>query len=155
MYTFLIAVHAIASVVLILVILLQAGRGGGLTDTFGGSAVQHAFGAKGADFMTKLTTVFVVIFLTTSLSLAVLSSRRGKSLMATQAAIQLQEAAKQASKEAKEAEDAAKAAEEAEKTVTVREVKVDPVTGEEKVVKEEKLTPEEAAAREAQPVTVE
>jgi len=68
---------------LIAVILLQAGKGGGLADTFGGggSSGTTIFGQKASDFLTKATTVSAVLFLCTSLSLAFLSSKRKKSLM--------------------------------------------------------------------------
>ena len=81
MHTFLIVMHVIASVFLIVVILLQAGRGGGLADNFGGSQMQNLFGTKSATVLTRLTTACAVIFMFTCLSLAFLSSRRSRSLV--------------------------------------------------------------------------
>lgn len=77
----LIAVHVIVSVFLIAVILLQAGRGGGLSDTFGSSQVEHMFGTKSTNILTKATSVCAIGFIVTCLSLAVMSSHRSKSLL--------------------------------------------------------------------------
>lgn len=82
MYIFILIIHIIVSFVLIGVILLQAGRGGGLAETFGGGGTQTTiFGQKASTFLTRATTVSAVLFLCTSLSLALLSSMRQKSLM--------------------------------------------------------------------------
>jgi preprotein translocase subunit SecG len=80
LYALILTVHLIACFMLIAVILLQAGRGGGLTDMGGGSA-QSILGTRGATILTRATTACAVIFMLTSLSLAVLSARRGRSLM--------------------------------------------------------------------------
>ena len=81
MYTFLMVFHVFASIVLILVILMQAGRGGGMSEIFGGSSPKTIFGTSAAKFFTKATAACAIVFIITSLSLAVLSSRRSKSLM--------------------------------------------------------------------------
>lgn len=81
MYALLIVVHVIASIVLILVILLQAGRGGGLSDTFGMSSTQTFFGTSAAKFLQRATSVAAVVFLLTCLSLAAMSTHRSRSLM--------------------------------------------------------------------------
>ncbi len=81
MYTFLIAVHVIACIVLILTILLQSGRGGGLSEAFGSSSTSTIFGTSASTFLQRATSTCAIIFLLTSLTLAVLSSRRSKSLM--------------------------------------------------------------------------
>ncbi len=46
LYGLVITVHIIVSLILIFVILLQAGRGGGLSETFGGSQTQTILGTK-------------------------------------------------------------------------------------------------------------
>lgn len=86
MYAVLIVIHVIVSIVLILVILLQAGRGGGLSEAFGMSSTQTFFGTSAAKFLQNATTVCAIIFLLTSLSLAALSTQRSRSLMETQRA---------------------------------------------------------------------
>ena len=80
LYALILTVHLIACFILIAVILLQAGRGGGLTDT-GGGAAQAILGTRGASFLTRATSACAVVFMLTSLSLAILSARRGRSLM--------------------------------------------------------------------------
>ena len=77
MNTFLIIVHVVVSAVLILVILLQAGKGGGLGGAFGGSS-QAVFGGRGAQtFLGKVTSAAAAVFMLTSLSLSYLSTRSG------------------------------------------------------------------------------
>ena len=46
---------AVISALLILVVLLQRGRGGGLAGAFGGLGGQSAFGTKAGDVFTKIT----------------------------------------------------------------------------------------------------
>lgn len=81
MQIFLIIVHVIACLFLIAVILLQAGRGGGLSDIAGGSQAQSILGTETNTFMKRLTEIFAIIFIITSLSLGIISTHRGKSLM--------------------------------------------------------------------------
>jgi preprotein translocase subunit SecG len=71
--TFLTVIHVVACVFLILVVLLQQGKGGGLSAMGGGGA--QVFGGSGAgNFMTRLTAICAAVFMMTSLSLAYLSS---------------------------------------------------------------------------------
>ena len=79
MYALVLVVHLLVSFVLIAVILLQAGRGGGLADFAG--AGSSALGTRASTYLTKATTVCAVVFLCTSITLAVLSARQGRSLM--------------------------------------------------------------------------
>ena len=81
MYTFVIIIHIIACLILIASILLQSGRGGGLTGLFGGGSTQTIFGARASTFLTRATAVAAVVFLITCISLTIFSSRRGKSLL--------------------------------------------------------------------------
>jgi preprotein translocase subunit SecG len=76
-YTFLTVVHVIVCVFLMLVVLLQAGRGGGMGIAFGGSGgSQSVFGSSGgANFLTKMTAVCAFIFFANSLTLAYMSSQ--------------------------------------------------------------------------------
>lgn len=80
MYTLILIIHVLVCLVLVAVILLQAGRGGGIADVFGGGT-QSILGTRASTFLTKATTICAAIFMLTSLSLAVLSVKRGRSLM--------------------------------------------------------------------------
>ena len=83
LYGIVIAIHVIVSLVLIAVILLQAGRGGGLSESFGGSSTQTLFGTKTSVFLTRATAASAIIYILTCLTLAVMTSHRGRSLVAT------------------------------------------------------------------------
>jgi len=87
LYGFVIFIHVVASFLLIAVILLQAGRGGGLSDTFGSDSSQTIFGTKASVFLTKATVVAACLFLFTSLFLGIMTSRRGRSLIDLQGRI--------------------------------------------------------------------
>jgi preprotein translocase subunit SecG len=77
---FIYGIHIITCVLLVICILMQAGRGGGLTETF--QSAESMFGTQTNAFMVRMTTIFAVIFLSTSLILAFNSSKGDKSLMA-------------------------------------------------------------------------
>ena len=81
LYGLVIALHVIVSLVLIFVILLQAGRGGGLSESFGGSSTQTIFGTKTSVFLTRATAVSAVIYIITCLTLAIMTGHRGRSLV--------------------------------------------------------------------------
>lgn len=83
-YGFVSFVHIIACLILILVILLQAGRGGGLSEGLGANFGQSFFGTKANVFLTRATTASAVLFLVTCLSLNIMISRRSRSLIALQ-----------------------------------------------------------------------
>jgi preprotein translocase subunit SecG len=87
MYIFLIVVHVFVCLVLILTVLLQAGRGGGMSSMIGAAQPQSLFGTQTNAFMTRMTEVCAVVFVITSLSLGVLSTQRGKSLIERDMAI--------------------------------------------------------------------
>lgn len=55
---------ALVSVFLMLLILVQRGKGGGLTGALGGMGGQSAFGAKAGDAFTKITTITSIIWIT-------------------------------------------------------------------------------------------
>jgi len=60
----------ICSVVLILIILIQKGRGGGLSAAFGGAMASGILGSKVGDFLTWVTIVLVGIFLSLAVVMA-------------------------------------------------------------------------------------
>lgn len=75
MFALLIVLHIIVSMILILVVLLQSGKAGDLASTFGGASSQTAFGSRGAaTVLTKATAISGVVFMLTSLGLAILYS---------------------------------------------------------------------------------
>ncbi len=75
-------IHIIVSLVLMLVILLQDGKGGDLVSALGGGGSQTLFGSTGAaSFLTKATIVLTIVFVLTSLSLAVLKTREQRSVI--------------------------------------------------------------------------
>ena len=68
-------IHILACLFLIAVVLLQSGKGAEIGAAFGGSS-QTLFGSRGsASFLSKMTTVVAVVFMLTSLSLAVVTSK--------------------------------------------------------------------------------
>ena len=77
---FILVIHVIVCVLLVIAILMQAGRGGGLTETF--QSAESMFGTQTNAFMVRLTTILAVIFLCTSLLFAFRSSKVDQSLMA-------------------------------------------------------------------------
>ncbi len=82
MIVLLVVLHVLISIFLILVVLVQQGKGADLAGAFGGGGSQTAFGARGATtLLHKLTTGFFVAFVVTSLSLAVLQARPRTSVM--------------------------------------------------------------------------
>jgi preprotein translocase subunit SecG len=96
MMGFVIAIHLIACVLLIILVLIQRGRGGGLVESFAG--VESMFGTKTSAFLTRITTICASIFFITCLTLAILSVRQSKSLLANvKPAQKMQEAPKQES----------------------------------------------------------
>ncbi len=70
-------IHVIVCFFIIGVVLLQSGKSADLAAAFGGSGSQTAFGPRGtANALSKATTWATVVFMITSLSLAIISSRR-------------------------------------------------------------------------------
>ena len=77
MYTLFLIVHIIVCFFLIFIVLVQSGKGAELGAAFGGSS-QTLFGARGAaTFFSKLTTIAAVVFMLTSLVLAVITAKGG------------------------------------------------------------------------------
>ena len=73
----LIVIHIVVCIALIMIVLLQTGKGADMGAAFGGGSSQTLFGSTGAStFLSKATTAAAVIFMLTSLSLAYISSHR-------------------------------------------------------------------------------
>jgi len=80
MASILVVIHVAVCVFLILVVLLQTGKGAEMGASMGGAGSQALFGAAGpANFLTKITTAVAIIFMITSLTLAYMSGHQAQS----------------------------------------------------------------------------
>lgn len=84
------AIHVIVCLFLVIVVLLQSGKAADLAGAFGGMGSQTAFGPRGsATVLSKATTIAAAVFMLTSLTLAIVSTRgagRGTSILEQQGA---------------------------------------------------------------------
>ncbi|MCK4766949.1 MAG: preprotein translocase subunit SecG [Desulfobacula sp.] len=72
-----VALHVTVCILLILIVLLQSGKGAEMGVSLGGGAGQTLFGATGpATILTKITTAVAIIFMVTSLTLAYMSGHQ-------------------------------------------------------------------------------
>lgn len=86
MFALLLVVHVIACLMLIVVVLMQSGKGG-LGAAFGGG--EAFFGGRGAaPFLATATTVLAILFMATSLTLALISGRQRKESTAIERSLQ-------------------------------------------------------------------
>ncbi len=79
MYLFVVALHVVLCVFLILIIILQPGKGGDIGAAFGGgsSGSSTVFGPRGpTGLLQRATTVVAVLFMCTSLTLALFSNQK-------------------------------------------------------------------------------
>jgi preprotein translocase subunit SecG len=75
-----ITLHISVCILLILIVLLQTGKGAEMGASIGGGSSQALFGASGpANILTKITTAVAIIFMITSLTLAYLSGHQSQS----------------------------------------------------------------------------
>ena len=75
MTTLILSIHVIACILLIMIVLLQTGKGAGMGASLGGASSQALFGGSGpATLLSKVTTGIAIIFMLTSLTLAYRSS---------------------------------------------------------------------------------
>ncbi|MEA3333995.1 MAG: preprotein translocase subunit SecG [Pseudomonadota bacterium] len=70
MTSILIGLHVVVSIALIVIVLLQMGKGAQAGASFGGGGSQAMFGSSGGNFMSKVTVGAAVVFMLTSLTLA-------------------------------------------------------------------------------------
>lgn len=95
MITFITVIYVLVCIFLILVVLLQAGRGGGMGAAFGGSS-QTVFGGAGAgNFLQRLTVASATLFMLLSATLAYLSSSGEQSLERAAERVRVREEARQ------------------------------------------------------------
>ncbi len=79
-----VVVHVIVCIALILIVLLQTGKGADMGAAFGGGGSQTLFGATGAStFLSKATTAAAIVFMLTSLTLAYMYSSPGEKRLVT------------------------------------------------------------------------
>ena len=78
MYIALSRLHVLIASGLILIVLLQSGKGADIGAAFGGGSSQTVFGGRGAaTFLSKATTVLAILFMVMSIALTLLASQRG------------------------------------------------------------------------------
>ena len=82
LYYLTVAVYIIVCLTLVMVVLLQQGKGGGMANAFGGGASQAAFGARsGATVLSRATTVCAVLFVIGALYLGIAGQRSPSSVV--------------------------------------------------------------------------
>jgi preprotein translocase subunit SecG len=80
-HTPLTVLHVIVCVMVMLVVLIQPGKSGGLGAALGGAGAQQIFGGRGAgNFLTRTTWISASVFFVTSITLAYISTSTGDSL---------------------------------------------------------------------------
>jgi preprotein translocase subunit SecG len=76
MYTLLLICHVVMTIAMVVVVLLQSGKGGGLGAGFGGGGANTLFGSSGgSDFFTKLTMGLAAALTVTSIGLTAINNR--------------------------------------------------------------------------------
>ena len=76
MYYVIAFLYVLVCMVLLLVVLLQQGKGGDIANAFGGGGSQAAFGARaGATVLSRATTICAVLFMVLALTLGILGQR--------------------------------------------------------------------------------
>src|SRR5688500_1207842 len=76
LYYVAIGIYVIVCLTLILVVLLQQGKGGSIANAFGGGASQAAFGARsGATVLSRATTVLAALFVVGAIVLGIMGQR--------------------------------------------------------------------------------
>ncbi len=105
-----IIVHIVVCIALIMIVLLQTGKGADMGAAFGGGGSQTLFGSTGAStFLSKATTVAAIVFMLTSLALAYMSSHRQADSIMQQTPAPVEQSAPAAQSEAAPQESSAPA----------------------------------------------
>lgn len=72
-------IHIVAAVCIVILVLIQHGKGADVGAAFGSGASNTMFGSSGSkSFLFKITTLIAAIFFITSLTLGVIISRQAK-----------------------------------------------------------------------------
>jgi preprotein translocase subunit SecG len=80
LYNIVLVLHALASVMLIGIVLIQGSKADGLSGFLGGGSTTF-FGTSTATVIVKITTVIGIVFMLTSITLTVLHSRRARTVI--------------------------------------------------------------------------
>ena len=80
MINFVTFIHVVTCILLVITILMQAGKGGGLAQGF--DSAENLLGSQTNMFMVKVTTTLAVIFLCTCIGLAIMTAKKQRSLLA-------------------------------------------------------------------------
>ena len=84
----LLVIHLIVTVAIIILVLLQQGKGSDMGAAFGGGSSQSLFGARGsANFLSRTTSILVTVFFLSSLTLAYLYTRQSESTSVTTSSV--------------------------------------------------------------------
>jgi preprotein translocase subunit SecG len=82
MFTLIVIVHVLISLIIIGLVLLQAGKGADIGSAFGGGGSQAVFGSMGTPtVLGKVTAAVAIGFMITSFSLAMLAHKRTSTIM--------------------------------------------------------------------------
>src|SRR4051795_9405483 len=80
MHTLVTVIHVFTCILLVLVVLIQSGKGAEISSSFGGSS-QTVFGSSGgANFFTRFTSGAAAVFMVTSVVLTLMGGASKKSL---------------------------------------------------------------------------
>jgi len=75
----LLVLHLLVAVTIVILVLLQQGKGADMGAAFGGGSSQSLFGARGsANFLSRMTSMLVAVFFVSSLTLAYLYTRQSE-----------------------------------------------------------------------------
>ncbi len=80
LFNIVLVIHAIASLLLIGIVLIQGSKSDGISGFLGGGSTTF-FGTSTATVIVKATTVIGIVFMVTSITLTVLSSRRARTVI--------------------------------------------------------------------------
>ncbi len=79
MFTFFMIIEILVSIVLMIAVLMQSSKGGGLAGSFGGTNIGTVFGVRRtSDFLTKTTTVLATLFIVLALFINLFLLPRGE-----------------------------------------------------------------------------
>ena len=84
----LLVVHLLVAVAIVVLVLLQQGKGSDMGAAFGGGSSQSLFGARGsANFLSRATSILVTLFFISSLTLAYFYTRQSETAGVTDSAV--------------------------------------------------------------------